>query len=51
MIVIIFVNAKEIDFYSEDDYFFKTQLEYPEILYNHHAEIYYEMPQTLYRNG
>ncbi len=33
------------------DYFFKTQLEYPEILYNHHAEIYYEMPQTLYRNG
>ena len=33
------------------DYFFKTQLEYPEILYNHHAEIYYEMPQTLFRNG
>lgn len=33
------------------DYFFKTQLEYPEVLYNHHAEIYYEMPQTLYRNG
>jgi len=33
------------------DYFFKTQLEYPEILYNHHAEIYYEVPQTLYRNG
>jgi hypothetical protein len=26
------------------DYFFKTQLNFPEILYNHHAEIYYEMP-------
>ena len=33
------------------DYFFKTQLEFPEILYNHHAEIYYEMPQTLFKEG
>ena len=33
------------------DYFFKTQLEFPEILYNHHAEIYYEMPQVLFKEG
>lgn len=33
------------------DYFFKTQLEFSEIMYNHHAEIYYEMPQTLFSNG
>jgi hypothetical protein len=33
------------------DYFFKTQLEFSEIMYNHHAEIYYEVPQTLFSNG
>ena len=33
------------------DYFFKTQLDFPEILYNHHAEIYYEMPQVLFKEG
>ena len=33
------------------DYFFKTQLDFSEIMYNHHAEIYYEMPQTLFSNG
>lgn len=33
------------------DYFFKTQLEFSEVMYNHHAEIYYEMPQTLFSNG
>ena len=33
------------------DYFFKTQVEFPEILYNHHAEIYYEMPQVLFKEG
>ena len=33
------------------DYFFKTQIEFPEILYNHHAEIYYEMPQVLFKEG
>lgn len=33
------------------DYFFETQCNFPEIAYNHHAEIYYEMPQVLYSNG
>lgn len=32
-------------------YFFETQINFPEIAYNHHAEIYYEMPQVLYSNG
>ena len=33
------------------DYYFRVQLEYPEVLYNHHAEIYYEMPHYLFRDG
>ena len=32
-------------------YFFETQINFPEIAYNHHAEIYYEMPQVVYSNG
>jgi hypothetical protein len=30
------------------DYFFSIQTQFPEIAYNHHAEIYYEMPQVLF---
>lgn len=33
------------------DYFFKTQLEFSEIMYNHHAEIYYEVPQNIFSKG
>lgn len=33
------------------DYFFSVQLNFPEIAYNHHAEIYYEMPQVIFYNG
>lgn len=33
------------------DYFFSVQETFPEIAYNHHAEIYYEMPQVLFYNG
>ena len=33
------------------EYFFSTQITFPEIVYNHHAEIYYEMPQVLFSNG
>lgn len=33
------------------DYFFSVQTQFPEIAYNHHAEIYYEMPQVLFYNG
>ena len=33
------------------EYFFKVQTQFPEIAYNHHAEIYYEMPQVLFYDG
>ena len=33
------------------EYFFSVQKDFPEIAYNHHAEIYYEMPQVLFYNG
>ena len=29
-------------------YFFSVQKQFPEIAYNHHAEIYYEVPQVLF---
>ena len=31
-------------------YFFKVQNDFPEIAYNHHAEIYYEVPQLIFSN-
>ena len=34
-----------------DEYFFSIQRTFPEIAYNHHAEIYYEMPQLVFSNG
>lgn len=33
------------------NYFFSIQKQFPEIAYNHHAEIYYEMPQVLFHNN
>ena len=33
------------------NYFFSVQKQFPEIAYNHHAEIYYEVPQVLYCNN
>ena len=33
------------------NYFFSVQKQFPEIAYNHHAEIYYEMPQVLFHNN
>jgi hypothetical protein len=33
------------------EYFFSVQTQFPEIAYNHHAEIYYEMPQVVFYNG
>ena len=33
------------------NYFFSIQQQFPEIAYNHHAEIYYEMPQVIFANG
>lgn len=33
------------------NYFYSVQTQFPEIAYNHHAEIYYEMPQVLFFNG
>lgn len=33
------------------EYFFSVQTQFPEIAYNHHAEIYYEMPQVIFSNG
>lgn len=33
------------------NYFFSIQQQFPEIAYNHHAEIYYEMPQVIFSNG
>lgn len=33
------------------NYFFSVQKQFPEIAYNHHAEIYYEVPQVLYYNN
>ena len=33
------------------DYFFSIQTQFPEIAYNHHAEIYYEMPQVIFYDG
>lgn len=44
------VSVKSIDT-KLDEYFFSTQRTFPEIAYNHHAEIYYEMPQVLFSNG
>lgn len=33
------------------NYFFSVQKQFPEIAYNHHAEIYYEVPQVLFHNN
>ena len=33
------------------NYFFSVQKQFPEIAYNHHAEIYYEVPQVLFYNN
>lgn len=33
------------------EYFFSTQTQFPEMAYNHHAEIYYEMPQVIFYDG
>ena len=33
------------------DYFFSVQTQFPEIAYNHHAEIYYEVPQVVFSNN
>ena len=33
------------------NYFFSIQKQFPEIAYNHHAEIYYEVPQVLFHNN
>ena len=32
------------------NYFFSIQKQFPEIAYNHHAEIYYEVPQVLFHD-
>lgn len=42
------IKAKTSNLY---DYFFKVQVDFPEIAYNHHAEIYYEMPQVVFYDG
>ena len=33
------------------EYYFSVQKDFPEIAYNHHAEIYYEVPQVLFYDG
>lgn len=33
------------------NYFFSVQTQFPEIAYNHHSEIYYEMPQVIFYDG
>jgi hypothetical protein len=47
----LFGNATSIKDQGSNlyNYFFKVQKDFPEIAYNHHAEIYYEMPQVLFR--
>ena len=42
------IKSKASNLYN---YFFKVQNDFPEIAYNHHAEIYYEMPQVLFYDG
>lgn len=48
----LFGNATSIKDQGSNlyNYFFKVQKDFPEIAYNHHAEIYYEMPQVLFKN-
>ena len=42
------IKAVDSNLYN---YFFSVQTQFPEIAYNHHAEIYYEMPQVLFCDG